>query len=275
MTNRNLRAYALKLAKRGLRIFPVHSIQDGRCTCGNLQCTAPGKHPRTSHGHKDGTTNTEQISKWWAAKPFSNIGLVTGKISGFFVLDIDPRNGGEESLEELERIYGKIPKTKLVLTGGGGQHLYFSYPRVNIGCRSNLFRGIDIKGDGGYVLAPPSLHISNHRYEWEVSSFENNLAPPPQWLLKRLDSQHQHNEYNLKDKIFLGKAIPEGSRNNSIARLAGLLLGKGMTTNLTLDICLSINKTNCCPPLPAEEVSSVVKSIAKKELKKRQGGQHG
>ncbi len=115
--------YATKL---GWRVFPVHSVRDGHCTCGNADCEHPGKHPLTKRGVHDATNDLEQIKQWWQDHPDANIALATGERSGVDVLDIDPRHYGDESMHDLERKYGEIGPTIESLTGGGGTHLYSS-----------------------------------------------------------------------------------------------------------------------------------------------------
>jgi hypothetical protein len=159
---------ALAYAKRGWPVFPCHSIVNGKCTCGKPDCSSPGKHPRTKNGFKDATTDEATIREWWRKWPNANIGIATGSESGLFVLDIDPEHGGEQSLQQLKDKYGPLPETARVRTGSGGWHYYFRYPA---GLRlpnssSKLGPGIDTRGDGGYVIAPPSLHVSGRRYEW-------------------------------------------------------------------------------------------------------------
>ena len=118
------KAHALQYAARGLRVVRMHPVQDGRCACAKGEaCDRPGKHPSTPHGVKDATTDPEQIKSWWAASPDANIGIATGSESGILVLDIDPRNGGAESLKRLEKELGPLPNTVTTITGGGGQHL--------------------------------------------------------------------------------------------------------------------------------------------------------
>jgi hypothetical protein len=121
------------------------------------------------HGYKDATRDETQIREWWTRWPEANIGIPTGAVSGCDVLDIDPRHGGEISLEELESQYGKLPETAEQLTGGGGRHLLFRH-QEGVGCKVGILPGIDVRGDGGYILVAPSNHISGRRYAWEESS---------------------------------------------------------------------------------------------------------
>ena len=108
----------LRLLNNRFRVLPLHSIKDGGCTCGNADCHSPGKHPLTKNGVKDATNTPGTILGWRGRWPDSNTGVATGR--GLVVLDIDPRNGGDESLAELIEKYGPLPETVTVSTGGGG-----------------------------------------------------------------------------------------------------------------------------------------------------------
>lgn len=184
---------ALKLAAYGLPVFPVHSIRSGKCTCENTDCGSPGKHPRSRNGFKDATTDEEKIINWWNAWPDANIGLATGKVSGVVVLDVDAKNGGIENLDLLEDKHGKLPVTLIVQTGGGGLHYYFKYPEGGLKCSAGkLAVGIDIRGDGGYVVVPPSNHQSGNEYVWQDNEpGEKELAECPLWIIDELN--HQQN----------------------------------------------------------------------------------
>ena len=117
---------ALYYARRRWAVFPLYEPNEkGGCSCGKPDCSSSAKHPRTKHGVLDATTNEARIEGWWTQWREANIGLATGKVSGFVVLDIDPARGGEKSFDELQAKYGRIPETLQCSTGGGGRHLYF------------------------------------------------------------------------------------------------------------------------------------------------------
>ncbi len=125
----------------------------------------------------------EQVRRWWRRWPEANVGVVTGKVSGLVVLDVDPRHGGGESLAALETIYGPVPHTVESLTGGGGQHLYFRHPGTVVPCRS-IAPGLDVKGDSGLVVCPPSAHVSGRAYAWEAGCAPGDVpvADLPWWI---------------------------------------------------------------------------------------------
>lgn len=148
-------------------IFPCHSINQGGCSCLRANCQSPGKHPRTPNGLRDATADRQQQEAWWDRWPDANLAIATGEINNLVVVDIDPAKGGSESLLQIEEQHGQFPETVEVETGGQGIHLYYRYPPgVQIGSRNAWRPGIDIKANGGYVLAPPSNHISGGKYRF-------------------------------------------------------------------------------------------------------------
>lgn len=148
-----------------------------------LPCRAGSKAPATQHGFKDATSKAVEIVRFWQRTPQANVGIATGIVSGLFVLDVDPRNGGDESLAELVGSHGELPATVTAKTGSGGRHYYFRLPDgVDLGC-SVLADGLDLKGTGGYVVGPPSVLDSGGSYSWVVAPDQQDLAPVPEWLL--------------------------------------------------------------------------------------------
>lgn len=163
----------------GWLVIPLHWPTAAGCSCGRSDCTSPAKHPMTRHGLLDATKDVALIEQLWAECPLANIGIVTGEPSGVFVVDIDPRNGGDRAWQELLEEHGDVPVTRTVETGGGGTHLYFRHlPGRKL--KKSIRRGIDLKGDGGYVVAPPSLHSSGGTYRWRD---EAGIAEAPAWLV--------------------------------------------------------------------------------------------
>ena len=177
-------AAALIYAGYGWQVFPVHTMQDGRCSCREgATCKQSAKHPWTRNGFKDGTTDQAKIKRWWQEHPDANIGIVTGETSGIVVIDVDPRNGGDKSIKELIERLGKIPPGPVVKTGGGGWHIFALYPGHPVKKPSHNAPGIDIKSDGGYVVAAGSIHASGSSYTWHVPPDRAVLpALPEAWL---------------------------------------------------------------------------------------------
>lgn len=185
-----LRSAKLYAERWGLHIFPLHEVHDGVCSCSDgASCGNPGKHPRTHRGLLEATVDLDKIEAWWKRWPQAPIGIACGP-SGLVVVDVDPRNGGDDSLVELEREHGALPQTWTALTGGGGQHYVYAAPAGKEIRSTKLAIGIDIKAGGGYIIAAPSLHVSGRAYAWDVNAHPDDIehpAPLPGWVLAKLE----------------------------------------------------------------------------------------
>lgn len=264
---------ALSYAAGGWRVFPVHSpgVGDRRCSCSNPQCTNAAKHPRTPRGLKDATTDESQIRSWWQRWPSANVGIATGADSGNVVLDVDPRHGGDESLAELEREHGALPATVEVHTGGGGRHLYFVYPGHKVSNRADLRPGLDVRGDGGYVVAPPSVHASGVPYEWVAGRGpqEIEIAAAPAWLLDLLTKRTAVSTLERAQKYCArAENVATGARNDAAFRLAGHLRAivddehQRLGEDQILDLMRGWNARNT-PPLEEHELATCIASSGK------------
>jgi putative DNA primase/helicase len=257
---------ALSYARRGWRVFPLHNPVNSGCSCGKSGCDKVGKHPRTPHGLNDGTTDAAQIRRWWRQWPDANIGTVTGAVSGFVVLDVDPRHGGDPSLEDLTAKHGSLPDTTESLTGGGGRHLLFAHPGTPIhnDAGKKLGAGLDIRGDGGYVVVPPSRHASGQFYEWEASSHPNDvpLAPMPAWLVDRLREHRTTAPVNGQPSVD-GAPIADGQRNVTLTSLAGSMRRRAMTADEIHAALAVVNLQRCQPPLPDDVVRRIAASVSR------------
>lgn len=253
---------ALWYASHGFPVFPLHSAPGGVCSCGDLECQNPGKHPRTAHGFKDATKDQNRIAAWWKRWPDANIGIPTGKSSGLLVLDCDPRNGGPADRSELVERCGPIPDTAEAITGGGGRHLFFRHRGGAV--PKTLAPGIDLKGDGGYVVAPPSIHVSGDAYQWDGIAGAKallSLAEEPAWLLEYITAARGGSRQESKAAPGFGK-IPKGKRNDHLASLGGSMRKRGMSRQAIEAALLEENRLQCDPPLPEAEVKRVAASIA-------------
>jgi putative DNA primase/helicase len=272
---------ALALAARGLPVFPLHypNHRDGRawCSCGAPDCGNIGKHPYARlapRGFTDATADRETVERWWGSTE-CNIGMPTGAASGLVVLDVDPRHGGDDSLAALERRHGALPATWRFLTGGGGEHILFRHPGVAIrNTAGKLGDGLDIRGDGGYIVVPPSLHASGRRYAISVDHHPDEvaLADMPEWLRGLLCARPMASPATMPEswRRLVRDGVGEGRRNDAIARLAGLLLRKGIDPYVTLDLARTWNAVRCRPPLEDAEVVAIVNSIAGREAESRE-----
>jgi replicative DNA helicase len=243
---------AIGYTKKKRPVFPVHSVIEGRCSCGDALCRHPAKHPRSSRGFLDATTDELQIREWWTQWPDARIGLTTGK--GLFVLDIDPRHGGDKTLHTWEEVNGSLPLTVEARTPSGGRHLYFLTPE-NMTVRSGtnvLGPGVDVRGVGGYVVAPPSPG-----YEWIANG--TGLETPPEALLRELFQTGRGNDHSTA----IPDPIPQGQRNATLASLAGSMRRRGIGESVIRVALKVVNAEQCKPPLSEGEVDEIGRSVSR------------
>ena len=248
MSTPSMRDAALWYVRNGIPVFP---------------CKPRGKEPLTPHGFKDATTDAAQIGEWWDRWPQANIAMPTGAASGLLVIDVDPRNGGDDSLDDLRAKYGLFPDTAEQMTGGGGRHVIFRHPGVSV--PKELAPGIDLKGDGGYIVVAPSIHPNGNPYSWDGAAGVKALlkpAEPPAWLLERMAT--------LRDKPRVESSIAgdkwrTGGRNNKLASIAGTMRRRGLSREAIAAALLEENGRRCDPPLPEGEVRRIAESVAKYE----------
>ncbi len=185
---------AMKYAAAGWPVLPLWwRTPSGWCACGRAACEKSiGKHPLSRavpRGVNDATCDDGIIRAWWGRFPDGNVGIQTGAPSGLVVLDVDPRNGGAESLAELEQRIGEMPVTPVSITGSLGAHYLFTLPLEGGPVPSARdvggWPGLDLKADGGYIVAPPSVHASGRSYAWNVLLHPDDveLAPAPEALV--------------------------------------------------------------------------------------------
>jgi Bifunctional DNA primase/polymerase, N-terminal/Primase C terminal 1 (PriCT-1) len=245
---------ALALAERGLAVFP---------------CKPRGKRPATANGLKDATTDAAVIEQWWKGEPAFNVAVVTGKISGIFVVDVDD---GEAALKALEADHGELPPTVESITARG-RHVWFQYPdRPVKNSVGKIAQGCDVRGDGGYILTPPSIHPSGRPYCWSTET-ANSLATAPDWLLDKIaDPVNGARPAALPPshwRELVLDGLDEGARNTNLTRLAGHFLRRRLDAILVLEVIRSLNATHCHPPLPDDDIVRIVESIAARDLKRR------
>jgi hypothetical protein len=185
------------------------------------------------------------------ARPWPGVGIVTGAISGIVVLDAD----SPEAVEELKR--RGHPATPTVKTARG-VHAYFRHPGGELPTRIGLGSGLDLKGDGGYVCAPPTKHPSGPVYEWMISPEDEELAPLPRWAMDEIRARGRRATAEN-----LGEEIPNGSRNKAMTSLAGTLRRRGLGETAIHAALVSVNAETCRPPLPENEVQTIAASVAR------------
>jgi Bifunctional DNA primase/polymerase, N-terminal/Primase C terminal 1 (PriCT-1) len=251
---------ALALANKGIPVFP---------------CITRGKTPATAHGVLDATVDPSAVDRWWRTTDY-NIGVATGAVSGVFVVDVDGADA-EAELRKLEAANGALPSTVESITANG-RHIWFKYSAAVSNSVSKVAPGIDVRGDNGYVLAPPSVHPSGKRYAWSVDTGDKIVAAPA-WLIAKVvataDAAANGAAPPSEWHRLVVDGVAEGARNDTVARLTGHLLRRYVDAHVTLELVRAWNAVRCRPPLADKEVVAIVNSIAGKELKRRQEADHG
>ena len=223
------RAYLSEYLSWGWKLFPCHAIVDGRCTCGQRDCSSPGKHPRTRNGVRDASKDPAVIHKWWSNWPEANIGLACGAESNVVVIDIDGRHNPALDDYEAGRPGGPLPATLKAKTGGGGQHLFFTYPTQPVPNRVRWLEGVDVRSDGGYVILAPGSHISGSQYTWVDP--QQPMEPLPLDTASDIAKARSgtSGDFNLADSEWILNGVPEGQRDDALFRWACRLRRKHST----------------------------------------------
>ncbi len=274
MENNRMKKAAVRYLKGyNFSVFPVNLYWDEEE--GKVR-----KKPRVKWSTYQSETPTEaQIGMWFQLNPRAGVGIVTGKINDLFVLDVDTKDG-EKYIEQRLKNSGNTPKVR---TGSGGVHYYFKYPKnsdISIGARiaGEEFEGLglDFRGKGGFVVAPPSpypLESEVKRYEWERSIKDNDPPKPPEWLIDAIEKNGGKNKTdgNIDFSAILD-GVEEGSRNVSATKVAGSLLNRfdPKRWDLAWETLKSWNENRNDPPLEEEELKGVFEGIADREKRKRE-----
>jgi KaiC/GvpD/RAD55 family RecA-like ATPase len=258
MSENSLTSAALYYASRGWRVFPITPRQKAPPLLNDWQHLA--------------SADAAKVKEWWRQFPEANIGIACGKESNLVVLDIDTDKGGAESFMAMQVEHDRIPDSIEALTGGGGRHILFAHPGPRIpNSASKLGPGLDIRGDGGYIVAPPSVHPSGNRYEWEPSCKPSQtvLADMPEWMVKDLAEKPLNitvvdgNGRKLAPPV--GEKINGGTRNATLTSLGGSMRRRGMDTDAIYAALWAENQNKCDPPLSADEVMNIAKSVGRYE----------
>ena len=193
-----------------------------------------------------------ELRGWLGNGHASNLALVCGQVSGVMVLDVDGPDG-EASIRGRE-----LPPTPAVKTGKGW-HYYFRHPGGEIGNKAGMLPGLDLRGNGGYVVLPPSVHPSGNAYEWTISPDDMPLADPPAWLMSLLTAVNGP----TPAAPAIGETIAAGGRNATLASLAGTMRRRNLSESAILAALLEENRARCVPPLSDDEVAAIAKSVAR------------
>src|SRR4051812_9861972 len=222
-------AAALRYVSWGWQVLPLHTPASAGCSCADPDCTSAGKHPRTIHGVHDASRQPKQVRDWWARWPDANVGIVTGAL---VVIDVDG-DLGHHSLTALQARLGQsLPATPWVETARG-RHLYFHALGIDIGnSAGRLGPGLDVRGQRGYAVAPPSRHANGHTYRWH--GIRDGIALLPPWLAEELTrpkptrppvatpvmTPDAYVQAALSGELERIAAAPTGARNNTLNRAA-------------------------------------------------------
>jgi hypothetical protein len=231
-------AAALAYAEAGLQVFPLRPRT---------------KVPATVDGLKAATRDPDVILNWWKRWPDANLGIRTGAESGLVVLDVDAQHGGGKTLAGLEQQHGKLPRPHS-LTGGGGSHYLFTHPGDEVRNSAGVLgHGLDVRGDGGYIVAPPSIHENGRRYK-QLRPFVE-LEPMPAWLVE--DAAKRRNGHAEP----VAELIPQGQRRATMLSLAGTLRRRGLSETEIYATLATVNAERGNPPLPDQELRALARDV--------------
>lgn len=218
---------------------------------------AGSKKPATRNGFKDASLDETQVRDWFPSGSAYNIGIPTGSKSGIVVLDSDekPTVSGAASLALLEAQHGPLPSTLRSNTGGGGEHIFFRFPEgANVRNRTALLPGLDVRGEGGYIVAPGS-RVNGGMYIWQDETMP--IAELPDWLYTLITE----NKVSEKTTTATPGIIKSGSRNDSLLRFAAAQMHSGHPREKVTDVTLNANLLMCETPLPEDEVLQIVENV--------------
>jgi putative DNA primase/helicase len=247
---------ALDWVGQGFGVFPCcWPTADGGCDCGRGHTGRDvGKAPLTPHGLKNATMRESVVREYWGRWPRANIGLAT---DGLLVLDFDGQPGiaGKKAIEAE---HGSLPITRRHLTGGGGEHLIYRNPNGTNARNATVlggYQGVDLRANGGYIIAPPSVHRNGLPY---TIAADCEIALAPDWLVDAAIKKTRP-----RGVVPAGEVRREGQRNSGLASLAGTMRRRGMPLAAIEAALLQVNLLQCEPPLSEEEVLRIAKSVAR------------
>jgi hypothetical protein len=273
-------------------VLPLHSIAaDGFCSCGEAACKSEGKHPRLKHGLLQASKDPDQIKAWWDQWPDANVGIATGPVSGIVVLDVDAAKGAFSSELLFDGVDATVFTTPKVKTGAG-LHFYYKYPETETvrNSASKLAKFIDVRGEGGYVVAPPSVHVSGKKYEFLNEDIPHIAEFPQPWIdrlnapiissppngngngssASRVDSGAQVSGIFVPPPnpgLVMPQEINQGTRNQEMTKVAGALRDKGLSEGAIFAALAVENQRICKPPLDDKELHQISRSVSRYQPK--------
>ena len=256
MTNPLLESALQYSAEHGWPVFPCYWIADQRCSCGQTSCSA-GKHPLTPNGFKDATAEEQNIRGWWTQYPLANIGIPTGKASGLAVVDVDYKVAWSGLHRLLPRYdFESVPTQK---TGKpDGYHLIFSYPGVHVKSGTKFLPGVDSRGDGGYIMAAPSMHVLGRRYEWQYLPSNDKFPSLPPELLTAINGISTSGNGCSNQRLDTARClegVPRGEQRVTAFRLGCKFRRVDIPFEFAEEMVLKFAR-NCTPPLSEREALS-------------------
>lgn len=246
-----LLAAASDYARAGFSVFP---------------CVAGGKAPAVPRGFHAATCEPGQLSSWWQAIPDANIGIAIPP--GLFVLDLDSPDAAARlraaGVDLVATVNAQTPR---------GAHFWYTATH-DVRPAVGVLPGVDVRGVGSYVVAPPSV-VSGNAYRWVVPLRRESIAPAPDSLLRLLKVGQGSGEARFRKHVVEERGdismVTEGGRNDFLTSACGHLLRCNVDAELVPALTHGLNLERCSPPLPRGEVDAIVRSIAIRELTRREG----
>lgn len=242
---------ALSYAHLGLAVFPL---------------VEGAKNPATAKGFKNASTDEKTVRTWWTRNPNYNIGIACG--NGTMVIDLDVDEAKDEdgtaTLRKWEDDNGKLPETATAVTGRGGLHMLY---RIDgeVRCSANPKLGVDVRGDGGYIVAPPSIHPNGTQYAWERDPRKHEIAEADGNVMAFIEFVQGKKDDESNKALSVPGEIESGGRNNTLFKMACSLQSKGLSNSAILAAVMAENAEKCNPPLSNNEVRRLVESALTKE----------
>lgn len=242
---------ALEYLQLGYSVFPICSPAMGRHSHGGGECKNIGKRPMVKwEAFQTRLPTIEEVRTWWGRWPNANIGMATGALSRVVVLDADSGDAKKLAMEQ-----GGVDQTPAVFTGKpGGIHFWLAHPGEEVSNFARKRPGLDFRGDGGYVLVPPSRHVSGARYRWVDGTSNLEPAPAPDWLMQLLrghDDTASHSDRERLDVDAILRGVPEGSRDDAMWRLACKLRNDNVERRYA-EVIVQQAALACSPPFDVE-----------------------
>lgn len=248
-----LKEAAIEYAKIGLAVFPL---------------VPRDKKPLTMNGFKDATTNIDKITEWWLINPTANIGIATGQMSnGLVVIDMDVdedkgKDGYHAFTKWINDNYVILPDSWLSITGRGGYHMMFK-SSFTVRSRTGWLEDVDVRGEGGYIVAPPSIHPNGNKYEWEDAPNETTIADSSDTDVEFLLNSVNIPERTAGEPLKVPDVIPEGHRDEMMFKLACKYQAMGMSDDAMVAALKAENQARCVPPLTDKEIEQKIKQAQK------------